>query len=110
EQFPSLKSRDPSERIADPADPFTFVACKLDWSERSRNVQALHLHKDLLRLRRDDPVLRGATPRIDGAVISDHAFLLRYFGGENGDRLIVVNLGARLHADPLAEPLAAPPT
>jgi maltooligosyltrehalose trehalohydrolase len=35
--------------------------------------------------------------------------VLRFFGDAGDDRLLVVNLGARLHADPLAEPLVAPP-
>jgi maltooligosyltrehalose trehalohydrolase len=68
------------------------------------------LHKDLIRLRREDPVIRLQQPRmIDGAVLSTHAFVLRYFGDALGDRLLVVNLGVRLHADPIAEPLLGPP-
>ncbi len=46
---------------------------------------------------------------VDGAVLGEHAFVLRWFGGEAGDRLLVVNLGPRLHAEPMAEPLVAPP-
>ena len=109
-QFPSVGSIDESSRISDPGDPRTFLRCKLDWAERHAHRAALDLHRDLLRLRREDPVLSAQRPRaLDGAVLSDQAFLLRYFGGADGDRLLLVNLGARLHADPLAEPLAAPP-
>jgi maltooligosyltrehalose trehalohydrolase len=109
-QFPSFAARPLASRIEDPTDPDTFVRCKLDWSERTANAQALALHKDLIRLRREDPVIRLQQPRmIDGAVLSTHAFVLRYFGDALGDRLLVVNLGVRLHADPIAEPLLGPP-
>jgi len=47
---------------------------------------------------------------IDGAVLSESAFVLRYFGEQRGlDRLLLVNFGRRQHAMPLAEPLVAPP-
>jgi maltooligosyltrehalose trehalohydrolase len=109
-QFPSIAAIDENSRISDPADPWTFVRCKLDWSERHAHREAVDLHRDLLRLRREDAVLRAQQPRaLDGAVLGTEAFLLRYFGGPHGDRLLLVNLGPRLHADPLAEPLAAPP-
>jgi maltooligosyltrehalose trehalohydrolase len=109
-QFPSLASMNGSTPIDDPSDSWTFVRCKLDWTERRQHRDALDLHRDLLRIRREDPVIRSRAPRsLDGAVITDSAFVLRFFGGNGDDRLLVVNLGARLHADPLAEPLAAPP-
>lgn len=109
-QFPSFAARDVADRVEDPTDPDTFVRCKLDWSERHTNARALAFHKTLIRLRREDPVLRLQRARmLDGAVFNDHAFVLRFFGGELGDRLLIVNLGARFHADPIAEPLLAPP-
>ena len=42
-------------------------------------------------------------------MIGTHAFVLRYFAANGDDRLLIVNLGVRLHADPVAEPLLAPP-
>jgi maltooligosyltrehalose trehalohydrolase len=109
-QFPSIATGEGTAHLPDPADPRTFDACKLDWSERERNLEVLGLHRDLLRLRREDPVLRAQRIRgLDGAVLSDHAFVLRYFGEAMGDRLLVVNLGARLHLSPIPEPLLAPP-
>lgn len=110
EQFWSIAGREGPIRTADPGDPATFVTCKLDWTERRKNTEALDLHRDLLALRRDDAVLRLRKPRgVDGAVIGEHAFVLRFFGDAGDDRLLLVNLGARFHADPLAEPLIAPP-
>ena len=46
---------------------------------------------------------------IDGAVVGPEAFVLRYFSGEHGDRVLLVNLGVDLRLDPAAEPLLAPP-
>ena len=109
-QFPSVASSNGSGLADDPADSRTFVRCKLDWSERRRHADALDLHRDLLRLRREDPVIRTRAPRsLDGAVLGDAAFVLRFFGHDGDDRLLVVNLGGRFHAEPLAEPLVAPP-
>jgi maltooligosyltrehalose trehalohydrolase len=109
-QFPSIATAEGTAHLADPSDPRTFSCCKLDWAERDRNVEALVLHKDLLKLRREDPVLRTQRLRgVDGAVLSDNAFVLRYFGENAPDRLLVVNLGARLHLSPVPEPLLAPP-
>jgi maltooligosyltrehalose trehalohydrolase len=109
-QFPSVETPEGAAAVPDPGDPHTFIRCKLDWSERRTHAQDVALHRDLLRLRREDTVLRAPRLRgVDGAVIDDRAFLLRYFGGADGDRLLLVNLGSRLHADPLPEPLLAPP-
>jgi maltooligosyltrehalose trehalohydrolase len=109
-QFWSLATPEGAARIDDPGDAQTFVRSKLDWAERRRNGEAVSLHRDLLRLRRDDAVLRAPRLRgVDGAVINDRAFVIRYFGGGDGDRLLIVNLGDRLHAEPFPEPLIAPP-
>lgn len=109
-QFWSICGRDPATRILDPSHPSTFVRSKLDWSERDRNSATVALHRDLLRLRREDPVLRLRKHRgVDGAVLGPNAFVLRFFGENGDDRLLLVNLGARFHADPMPEPLLAPP-
>jgi maltooligosyltrehalose trehalohydrolase len=107
-QFPSIATTDGAGRVEDPGDASTFIRSKLDWSERSAHAETLALHRDLLRLRREDPVIRA--PRmhgVDGSVVNDRAFVLRFFGAAHGDRLLVVNLGDRVHADPFAEPLIA---
>jgi len=46
---------------------------------------------------------------LDGAVLAAEAFLLRFFGEGDDDRLLVVNLGVDLHLAPAPEPLLAPP-
>ncbi|MGN6730807.1 MAG: DUF3459 domain-containing protein, partial [Candidatus Binatia bacterium] len=45
----------------------------------------------------------------DGAVLGSEAFLLRFFDAQNGDRLLLVNLGPDLHLRIAPEPLLAPP-
>ena len=47
--------------------------------------------------------------RFDGAVLSDAAFVLRAFGGDNQERLLVFNFGMDLQLNPAPEPLLAPP-
>jgi len=109
-QFPSLAMPQMQKEIADPASPETFQRCKLNPEERIRNQEAVALHRDLLRLRQRDPVFRAARLRgVDGAVLATEAFVLRFFGEEHGDRLLLLNLGRDLHLDPAPEPLLAPP-
>jgi len=108
-QFPSLAQAEMQRGIPDPGSPATFELSKLDWSEREKNTGLYSLYKDLLRLRRNDPVLRRLTRgALDGAVLSQKAFLLRYFSAQHGDRLVIVNLGGDLHLEPAPEPLLAP--
>ncbi|HEY0681774.1 MAG TPA: malto-oligosyltrehalose trehalohydrolase [Steroidobacter sp.] len=96
--------------IPDPSAEQTFLDSKLDWSERERNRAMLDLHRDLLRLRASDPVIsRQDITAIDGATLSEHSFVLRWFDADHGDRLLIVNLEAELQAASIAEPLLAPP-
>jgi maltooligosyltrehalose trehalohydrolase len=109
-QFRSLTTPEAVRQLADPSDPETFSRCKLDHSERSRHSQAYALHRDLLHLRRGDPAFGGCELRsVDGALLASEAFVLRYFGGDAGDRLVIVNLGRDLQLYPAPEPLLAPP-
>ncbi len=108
-QFPSLADPDVQNRIPDPAAPETFASCKLDWSERDRHGQIWKLHRDLLRLRREDPAFAAQdVTRLCTAVLGAEAMLLRYRCA-SGDRLLLVNLGTDLHLDVAPEPLLAPP-
>lgn len=108
-KFASIAADLRPDDLADPGDPTTFARSRLDWTERDRNEAHLALHEDLITLRRRDAVLSGEAREIDGAVIGPHAFVLRFFGTEGDDRLLVVNLGADLSLDILPEPLLAPP-
>jgi maltooligosyltrehalose trehalohydrolase len=109
-QFRSLASSVMPGSLPAPEDPATFERCKLDFAERDRHRPLYDLHRDLLRLRREDPALRAQAPRgVDGAVLGESTFVLRYFAPAGQDRLLVVNLGRDLHLDPAPEPLLAPP-
>ncbi|MBI2816457.1 MAG: malto-oligosyltrehalose trehalohydrolase [Acidobacteria bacterium] len=107
-QFRSLANEQMRRVLADPSASSTFQSCKLDWSERQRNQHSYDLHKDLLRLRREDPIFRLQGSRgIDGAVLGPEAFVLRFFG-EGSDRLLLINFGLDLHLEIAPEPLLAP--
>lgn len=110
QQFKTIACPEADPYVREPASEETFLACKLDWSERERNSEILKLHKELLKLRREDPVF--SKPRkgaLDGAVLSAEAFALRYFDDSAGDRLVIVNLGIDSALRPWPEPLLAPP-
>ncbi|OJH34043.1 malto-oligosyltrehalose trehalohydrolase [Cystobacter ferrugineus] len=111
-QFASARHALEQEGYQVPFGEEAFRRSKLDWSERERNAEALALHRDLLKLRREDPVFAAQDmARLAGAVLSKEALVLRYFGGEwEGDRLLLLNLGAELEMAPCPEPLlVAPP-
>ena len=108
-QFLSVRDPEVSERLANPSDESTFRRCTINHAERERNPEAYALHGDLIRLRRNDGVIGDPGVRVDGAVLSSHAFVLRYFGGAAGDRLLVVNVGCDVDLTPAPEPLLAPP-
>ena len=108
-QFRSLSLPEMQSVFADPGNPHTFEMAKLDFSERTRNAGTYQLHKDLIALRRGDAVFSSPRPRgVDGAVLAANAFVLRYFGDSEGDRLVLVNLGTDLYLSPSPEPLLAP--
>jgi len=109
-QFRRLDHPGIADEIPDPADPATFERCKLDHRERESHAEVYRLHKDLIALRMADPAFRGQRPRgVDGAVLGERAFALRFFAGRRADRLLLVNLGPDLHLDRAPEPLLAPP-
>ena len=109
-QFPSIAAPETAGWLPRPQDPENFRRCILDFRERAQHREIYALHKELLELRRTDPllgkVLKGG---YDGAVLGPTAFLLRFFGQPEDDRLLLVNLGADLHLRSVPEPLLAPP-
>ncbi|MCY0997205.1 malto-oligosyltrehalose trehalohydrolase [Myxococcus sp. MISCRS1] len=110
-QFESARHALEHEGFEEHVDERAFRRSQLDWTERERRTGPLTLHRELLRLRREDSVLaRQDGGQLMGAVLSESAFLLRYLGGEQeGDRLLLVNLGSELELSPCPEPLLAPP-
>ncbi|MGZ5091592.1 MAG: malto-oligosyltrehalose trehalohydrolase [Burkholderiales bacterium] len=108
-QFPSIAAGG-HVVLVDPASPDSFERSKLDLRERETHICAVALHRDLLRLRRNDPVFGAQPAAVDGAVLSAEAFVLRFFGSEGEDRLVIVNFGIELSLSVVPEPLLAPPT
>ena len=108
-QFDSLRDPKVGDRLPAALHEESFERSRIDHAERDQHGEALTLHADLLALRHRDGVLGGAARRVDGAVLAPEAFLLRFFGGEAGDRLLIVNLGGDVDVTPAPEPLLAPP-
>jgi maltooligosyltrehalose trehalohydrolase len=108
-QFPSYATPEVQKEIPDPGAESTFLRSKLNLAERETHAETYRLYQDLLRLRREDPVIAAqARERLDGAVVGPAAFVIRFFG-EEGDRLLLVNLGTDLEYNPSPEPLLALP-
>jgi maltooligosyltrehalose trehalohydrolase len=109
-QFRCLDHPGLADQIPDPADLATFERCILDFNERQTHASVYRLHKDLIALRKADPAFRSQRLRgVDGAVLGEQAFVLRFFAADGADRLLLVNLGCDLHLDQAPEPLLAPP-
>lgn len=111
EQWRSLELPEIQSCFEDPAAMETFERSQLDHSEVEKHGEMYALHCDLLRLRRDDPVIsRQGADGIDGAVLSAECFAVRFFSpGYRRDRLLLVNLGADLELNPAPEPLLGTP-
>jgi maltooligosyltrehalose trehalohydrolase len=108
-QFPSLASNVAQARLPRPELVETFQACVLDWSEAEAHSTAVSLHRDLLALRRCDRAFSDkGRVKIDGSVLSDEAFLLRFFSDQGSDRLLLVNFGRGFTRSSIADPLIAP--
>jgi maltooligosyltrehalose trehalohydrolase len=111
-QFPDLALPEAQAKLTDPSDPMTFERSKLDLVERKEHQKALALHRDLLKLRREDPTFRAQAGAVDGAVLAERAFVLRFASDRvdgRGDRLLLVNLGDEVALRIAPEPLLAPP-
>ena len=109
-QFPSLATADVQRELDPPDDPATFEHCKLDWAERDAHEPIYRLHRDLIALSRGDLTLsRRERERVQGAVLTNESFLMRFFGDAGDDRLLLVNLGRQASYSPAPEPLLAPP-
>ncbi|GFO60449.1 malto-oligosyltrehalose trehalohydrolase [Geomonas silvestris] len=108
-QFTNIDSPEVISTIDKPYELDTFVQSRLDLSQRERHFKVYSLYRDLIRLRREDPVFStGYLCRIEGAVLGQFGFLLRYFLDDQ-QRLILINLGREMHLAPMPEPLLAPP-
>jgi maltooligosyltrehalose trehalohydrolase len=107
-QWRSLATRELT--FDDPGSRETFEKCKLDFSERETHAEIYSLHRDLLELRKTEPVFSRQTRQFDGAILGPEACVLRFFSDDfRDDRLLLVNLGPHLFLDPAPIPLLGPP-
>jgi maltooligosyltrehalose trehalohydrolase len=111
-QFPSVRDFVAKSTLDDPGSERTFERCKLNFAERETHRTWYALHHDLLHLRRNEPAFRAQRRgQVDGAVLGEQAFVLRFFAETPADeRLLIVNLGPALDRPSFAEPLLAPPS
>jgi len=108
-QFVSMSTDEVQAAIPDAVSEKTFRRSQLDWSEEEAHPEAVALHRDLIALRQSlwsEGILKA---RVDGAVLNDRGFVLRYLTGGDQDRLLIVNLGNDMPVSPAPEPLLAPP-
>jgi maltooligosyltrehalose trehalohydrolase len=108
-QFPGLATQAMRKLLPRPGDEVIFHGCKLSDEERSADSAAVRLHRDLLRLRREDQVLARlgtSEVRIESAAPTTAILLIRYIS-EHGHRLLVVNRGND-HLSPMNDALFAP--
>ncbi|HEY4059641.1 MAG TPA: alpha-amylase family glycosyl hydrolase [Kofleriaceae bacterium] len=111
-QFSRLATPEVQTVLRDPCVPETFRACVLDPTERDFSRPLPALHRDLLALRKAEMIIATAAldaTRIDGALLGEHTFVMRYFGDDaSDDRLLLVNLGRTFVEAVVPEPLLAP--
>ena len=106
-----LPYQDPAAlaQIMNPCSPQTLRASTLNHAERDSNSATTRLFADLIALRRRFHV-PVTSKDVAGALLTDHAFVFRWFDDERGgDRLLLVNLGPQLEPRAWPEPLLAPP-
>jgi len=109
-QFPDYAKAPKQARVPDPSRRSAFEASKLDFSERRKHAALYRFHRELIALRKSDPVIAAQSrERLDGAVLGEDTFLLRYYGAGGDDRLLLVHLGSDFFLEALSEPLLAPP-
>ncbi|MDG5815224.1 alpha-amylase family glycosyl hydrolase [Chitinispirillales bacterium ANBcel5] len=109
--FPSIAAVE-GPLVPDPATLECFEDCKLNLRERSLHGEWYRFHCDMIQIRKEDPIFKDHNrERIDGALLSAEAFVIRYFGADNtGDRLLIINMGKDAHIQTSPEPLTAPPS
>lgn len=88
--------RDPQarKRIPDPQAPGTFEASKLDWAERDRDPHrnVFTAYRELLWLRREDPVIAHASRAAIKAGAAGEVLWVR-LAHAGQERLVLVNFG-----------------
>lgn len=108
EQFVRLRDDEVFARHPEPHDEKGWQVCHLDHDDDERAREWRRLHRDAIDLRRHRPRHDGAY-HLDGTAPDPTLLLLRYFGDDDRDWLIVLNAGHDRDIAALSEPLLAPP-
>ncbi|MFC0619715.1 malto-oligosyltrehalose trehalohydrolase [Deinococcus budaensis] len=99
--------------VPDPQAEATFRQAKLDWAERGEGEHArtLSLYRDLLHLRREDPVLQDRERRnLQAGSEGGNVLWVRRATGDGSERVLLWNLGREaVEAGALPLPFALPP-
>lgn len=107
-QFAHLSSDEVASQLPNPNDKELFLKSKIDFSERNTHHELYQFHKDLIKLRKTDPIFSRINPSCDGAILNDDAFLVRFFSEDKQDRLLLFNFGKDYEISPVSTPLLAP--
>jgi maltooligosyltrehalose trehalohydrolase len=92
--FRAFSDEDMRESIPDPQAESTFLASKLNLSERDRNTGVYDLYRTLLALRREDPVLsHGERSTVRASPIGAQAIAVHRWRDVD-HRLLIANFGA----------------
>lgn len=96
--------------VPKPCDPDGFLQCKLDHNERQLHAETVKLHTDLIFIRKNDPAYKiNIREKVDGAVLGEECFVIRFFCKKHEDRLLIINFGKQLKLQSMSEPLLSPP-
>jgi len=95
-------------RLPDPGNPMTFVNLSSITNERRLHGKYA-LHRDLLRIRREDSTSTVSARRGRRSGCWGRIVCAPFFAEARKRTLLLVNLGRHLLLEPVPEPLLAPP-
>lgn len=108
-QFTRLRDDEVFAAQPAPHEERAWRQCQLTQEHDDARAQEWRaLHRDLIALRRERP-RRADTYHLDGSAPDATLLLLRYFGDDGHDWLVVLNTGPDRDIASLSEPLLAPP-
>jgi maltooligosyltrehalose trehalohydrolase len=91
--FPAFADPERRRGIPDPQSPETFLRSKLNLAERELHAGTYALYRELLRLRREDPVLTVQEKSLSKATAVGPQIVIVERWHENERRLLVANFG-----------------
>jgi maltooligosyltrehalose trehalohydrolase len=103
--FRAFADEDMRASIPDPQAESTFLSSKLKRGERRTNAGISALYRELLRLRREDPVLSAADrTRVRSAALGAQALAVHLWQGDE-HRVLIANFGAATSLSVEATPI-----